>query len=82
MKEIEQAWVNFPKTKDSDTLIKHYATDYVGFKGGPPETTEDLENMFKQITEQINLGAPLGISYQITDLKVGILTCPSILRGY
>jgi ketosteroid isomerase-like protein len=71
MKEIEQAWVNLPKTKDNNAVLKHYTQDYIGFKGGTPESLKVLEDYLKSIVEQVNLGAPLGISYQMTDIKIG-----------
>ena len=75
--EINQsahAWEEFPKTLDRTAILKYYAADYSGVKDGESETLRDLEKMFADLPEQIKLGAPIGISYKISDLNIQILT--------
>jgi len=75
--EIDQsarAWEEFPKTLDRTAILKHYAPDYSGVKDGESETLKDLEKSFADLAEQIKLGAPIGVSYKITELNIQILT--------
>jgi len=65
-----KAWTNFPRTRDKQALEKYYAEDYAGINDGKAANPKDSEKFISDLEEQLNLGSPIGILNQVTNIKV------------
>lgn len=82
VQQASKAWEEFPRSLDRTLLLKHYAADYSGVKDGANETLKDLEKSFDDLAERIKLGSAIGISYNITELKIQPFTARLALLTY
>jgi len=74
--DLANAQTQFPHSKDSQSILRFYAPDYEGINNGKSESVKDIEKSLADVLEQINLGAPIGISSKITNIKTSV-TGPS-----
>ena len=70
--DIANASTQFPKTKDPKSILRFYSQDYAGINNGKPESVEDIAKYLSDVLEQLNLGAPLGISSKVTNIRTGV----------
>jgi ketosteroid isomerase-like protein len=66
------AMTDFPKSKDVRSLLKFFAQDYTSVENGMATNLKDAEKTLYEWKERINLGSPLGISIQLSDIKVQV----------
>jgi ketosteroid isomerase-like protein len=74
LSEISKAMVDFPKTKDAHSFLKFLTDDYSGIENGKSLTRNDIEKNFSTLLERINLGEPIGISHQLKDVKINLVS--------
>jgi ketosteroid isomerase-like protein len=67
--DLSSANTQFPKTKDTQSILRFYAQDYAGINNGKSESLKDIEKYLFDLIDRINLGEPLGISSKITNIK-------------
>ena len=65
LNEAADAESKFYSTKDSASILRFYAEDYVGIKDGRLETVKDHKQYLAAVLEQITLGDPIGISSKL-----------------
>ncbi len=65
-----KALTNFPRTRDRQALGRHYAQDYAGIQDGKSESPKESEKFISDLEEQLNLGSPIGILNQVTNIQV------------
>jgi ketosteroid isomerase-like protein len=70
--DLVNASMQFPKTKDPKAILRFYSPDYVGINNGKPESVEDIAKYLSDVLEQLNLGAPLGISSKVANIRTGV----------
>ena len=64
-----QALTDFPKTKDKRSLLRSVTEDYAGIQDGEDENPKEADKYISDLLERINLGEPIGISYQVTNIN-------------
>jgi ketosteroid isomerase-like protein len=79
--DLANAQTQFPHTKDSQSILRFYSPDYEGINNGKSESLKDIEKSLADELEQINLGAPIGISSKIASIKTSV-TGPSAWATY
>ncbi len=67
-----KAWTNFPRTRDREALGRYYAENYVGIQDGKSENPKESEKFIADLEEQLNLGRPIGILNQVTNINVQV----------
>jgi len=70
--DMANASTQFPKTKDPQSILRFYSQDYAGINNGKPESVQDIAKHLSDVLEQLNLGAPLGISSKVTNIRTGV----------
>ena len=70
--DLANASVEFPKTKDTKSILRFYSQDYAGINNGKSESREDIEKYLSDLLERINLGEPIGISAKVSDIKTSV----------
>ena len=79
--EIADANTQFPRTKDFQSILRFYSKNYEGIKNGKAESLKDIERPLSEVLERINLGAPIGIVSNLTNIGVSV-TGPSGWASY
>jgi ketosteroid isomerase-like protein len=72
IKNAAKALTDFPKTRDAQYALKFYANDYFAISDGQVDTLKQAEDNLAYLKEQINLGNPVGLSMQISNIKAEI----------
>jgi len=72
LNEVANAESQFFSTKDSESILRFYAQDYMGIKDGKSETVKDHKKYLAEILEQIRLGKPIGISSKLMNIKPSV----------
>ena len=67
-----KALSDFPRTRDKQSVLKFHTKDYVGIQDGKLETSETTENWLSDLDKQLKLGKPLGILFEVKDIKVHV----------
>jgi len=67
-----KALTEFPRTRDRKALEKFYAKDFVEIHDGKFNTPEENEMLLSELEEQLNLGRPIGILNQVTNIRVRV----------
>ena len=70
--DLANAYVEFPKTKDMQSILRFYAQDYAGVNNGKSESRKDIENYLSDLIDRINLGEPIGISAKVSNIKTSV----------
>ena len=70
--DIANASTQFPKTKDPQSILRFYSQDYAGINNGKPESLQDIAKYLSDVLEQLNLGAPMGISSKVTNIRTSV----------
>lgn len=79
--DLANANTEFPRTKDSKSILRFYSQDYEGISNGKSESLKDIEKFLSDVLERINLGEPIGISSKVTNIKSSV-TGPSDWTTY
>lgn len=74
--DLANASTQFPKTKDSQSILRFYSHEYEGINNGKSESLKDIEKYLSEVLERINLGEPIGISSKVTNIRTSV-TGPS-----
>jgi ketosteroid isomerase-like protein len=71
---IDLASVNtqFPKTKDSQSILRFYSKDYAGINNGKSDSLKDVEKYLSDLVDRINLGEPIGISAKVANIQASV----------
>ncbi|MGH7184560.1 MAG: nuclear transport factor 2 family protein [Nitrospiraceae bacterium] len=72
LNEVANAESQFFSTKDSESILRFYAQDYMGIKDGKSETVKDHKKYLAEILEQIRLGKPIGISSKLMNIRPSV----------
>lgn len=67
-----KALSDFPRTRDKQSILKFYSKDYVGIQDGRLETSGATESWLSDLDKQLKLGKPLGILFDVKDIKVHV----------
>ena len=67
-----KALSDFPRTRDKQSILKFYTKDYVGIQDGRLETSGATESWLSDLDKQLKLGKPLGILFDVKDIKVHV----------
>jgi ketosteroid isomerase-like protein len=67
-----KALSDFPRTRDKQSVLKFHAKDYVGIQDGILETSETTEAWLSDLDKQLKLGKPLGILFEVKDIKAHV----------
>jgi ketosteroid isomerase-like protein len=67
--DLANRGTEFPKTKDAQSILRFYASDYAGINNGKSESLKDVEKYLSDLIERINLGEPIGVSAKVSDIK-------------
>ena len=70
--DIANASTQFPKTKDPHSILRFYSQEYAGINTGKAESVKDIAKYLSDVLEQLNLGAPIGISSKVTNIRTGV----------
>jgi hypothetical protein len=73
-----KALTDFPKTKDRESLLRPATEDYAGIQDGDDENPKEADKFISDLIERINLGEPIGISYQISNTNTHV----SIIKAW
>jgi ketosteroid isomerase-like protein len=68
--DLAKSMTDFPKTRDKQTVLRFFAKDYVAFQDGEEANVEETERNLSDLLERINLGEPIGISNEVTNINV------------
>jgi ketosteroid isomerase-like protein len=72
LNDAADAESNFYSTKDSSSVLRFYAQDYMGIKDRKSETVKDHKKYLADVLEQITLGEPIGISSKLKNIKPSV----------
>lgn len=72
LNDAADAESNFYSTKDSSSVLRFYAQDYMGIKDGKLETVKDYQKYLAEVLNQITRGEPIGISSKIKNIKPSV----------
>jgi ketosteroid isomerase-like protein len=72
LNEVATAESQFYSTKDSLSILRFYAQDYVGIKDGKSETLNDKSKYLVEVLDQIKIGEPIGISSKVMNIKPSV----------
>ena len=72
LNDAADAESKFYSTKDSSSILRFYAQDYMGIKDGRSETVKDHKKYLAEVLEQITLGEPIGISSKLKNIKPSV----------
>ena len=67
--DLAGANTQFPKTKDSQSILRFYSQDYAGINDGKSETLQDIEKYLLDLVDRINLSEPIGISSKVSNIQ-------------
>jgi ketosteroid isomerase-like protein len=70
--DLANASTQFPKTKDSQSILRFYSQEYEGINNGKSESLKDIEKFLADVLERINLGEPIGVSSKVTNIKTSV----------
>jgi ketosteroid isomerase-like protein len=70
--DLANAHVEFPKTKDTKSILRFYSQDYAGINNGKSESREDIEKYLSDLIDRINLGDPIGIVAKVSNIKTSV----------
>jgi len=70
--DLANASTQFPKTKDSQSILRFYSQEYEGINNGKSESLKDTEKYLADVLERINLGEPIGISSKVANIKTSV----------
>ena len=70
--DISKALTDFPRTRDKQSVLRFLHKDYTGIRDGKAETIKDMDKYLSGLLEQINLGAPIGVSYKISNVSIHV----------
>ena len=70
--DLADANTQFPRTKDSQSILRFYSQDYEGVSNGKSESLKDTEKYLSDVLERINLGEPIGISSKVANIKISV----------
>ena len=74
--EIAHASIEFPRTKDPQSILRFYAQDYTGITDGKSDSLKETEDYLSDVLDRLHLGEPIGISSKVTNIKTSV-TGPS-----
>jgi ketosteroid isomerase-like protein len=72
LNEMANAESQFFSTRDSESVLRFYAQDYVGIKDGKSDTVKDHKKYLAAVLEQITLGEPIGITYKLKNITPSV----------
>jgi len=67
-----KALTEFPRTRNRQALQKNYAEDFEGINDGKSESPEEAEKFLADLEQQLDLGSPIGILNQVSNIKTSI----------
>ena len=67
--DLAKALTDFPKTRDKQSVLRFVTKDYVGIQDGEEFGPKETDKYLSDLLERINLGEPLGVSYQATNIN-------------
>ena len=67
-----KAITDFPRSRDKQSVLRFFTADYVGLSDGEWVNIKEQEKSLSAIIEQLNLGAPIGVSYQVTNIQTHV----------
>lgn len=67
-----KALTEFPRNRNRKALQKNYAEDFEGINDDKSESSEETKKFFSDLEEQLNLGSPIGILNQVSNIKTHI----------
>jgi ketosteroid isomerase-like protein len=70
MQAHARACSDFPRTRDAEAVLKYFSKDFSGVHQGEPQTYADVEKMLADLNEQLELGAPVGVSLKYSNIVV------------
>ena len=71
--DIANAFTEFPKTKDPQSIRRFYAQGYTGITNGKSNSLKETEKYLSDVLERINLGEPIGISAKVEHIKANVV---------
>ncbi|HXX74752.1 MAG TPA: nuclear transport factor 2 family protein [Nitrospiraceae bacterium] len=74
--DLASRGTEFPKTKDSQSILRFYSRGYAGINNGKSESLKDIEKYLSDLIERINRGEPIGVSAKVSNIKTSV-TGPS-----
>lgn len=67
--DLATSLTDFPKTRDKQSVLRFATKDYVGIQDGEEANPKEIDKYLSDLLERINLGDPIGISYQVTNIS-------------
>jgi ketosteroid isomerase-like protein len=71
--DIAHATTEFQKTKGPKSILRFYAQDYSGVNDGKLDSLKETQEYLSDVLERINLGAPIGISSKVTNMRANVV---------
>ena len=70
--DLAKSLTDFPKTRDKQSVLKFATKDYVGIQSGQEANPKEIDEYLSALLERINLGEPIGISQQVTNINTHV----------
>src|SRR3989442_2718090 len=70
--DLAKSLTDFPKTRDKQSVLRFATKDYVGIQDGEDANPKETDQYLSDLLERINLGEPIGISYQVTNINTHV----------
>ncbi|MGD9852469.1 MAG: nuclear transport factor 2 family protein [Nitrospirales bacterium] len=70
MMNVKKAYEDFPKTLDSEKLLRYFTSDFSGVKDGESLTLKDVDRSFDYMAEQIKRNEIGGVSFKVSELNI------------
>ena len=67
--DLAKSITDFPKTRDKQSVLRFATKNYVGIQNGEDANVKETAKNLSGLLERINLGEPIGISYQVTNIN-------------
>jgi ketosteroid isomerase-like protein len=68
--DLAKAATELPRNRDAQTILKFYAREHTDISDAEAGTFESMQKEITGVIEQMNLGAPIGISAQASNIKI------------